>query len=130
MVMPYSRIMGHASTLAEQTQYIAAQENALIRIWQHGPERGSIEVHDVPVSTERRLAFGELDLYIDDGVEQQLRTLRQQGLPNETGGVLLGYHDFNINAVVVVAGLPAPADSKATSASFERGIAGLADTVQ
>jgi hypothetical protein len=73
MVMPYSRIMGHASTLAEQTQYIAAQENALMRIWQHGPERGSIEVHDVPVSTERRLAFGELDLYIDDGVEQQLR---------------------------------------------------------
>ncbi len=43
--------------------------------------------------------------------------------------MLLGYYDFNIGAVVVVAGMPAPADSKSSQRSFERGVAGLADAV-
>lgn len=130
LVMPYSRILGQASTLAEQIQAAVAREDALIRIWQRDPARGGVEVHDVPAVPERRIALGELDLYIDDGVEQQLRTLRQQSFPNETGGVLLGYYDFNIRAVVIVAGLPAPSDSKASPDSFERGVAGLAEAVK
>jgi integrative and conjugative element protein (TIGR02256 family) len=130
MVMPYSRIMGQASTLAEQIQAAAAREDALIRIWQRDPVCGSIEVHDIPIFPEQRFVLGDYDLFIDCGVEQQLRALRQQGLPAETGGVLLGYYDFNINAVVVVAGLPAPADSKASTDYFERGIEGLAEEVR
>jgi integrative and conjugative element protein (TIGR02256 family) len=127
--MPYSRILGQASTLAEQIQTVAASENALIRIWQRDPVQGGVEVHDVPVVTERRIGLGGFDLFIDDGIELHLRSLRQKGLPSETGGVLLGYYDFNIKAVVLVAVLPAPPDSKASPGSFERGIAGLADAV-
>lgn len=130
VVMPYSRILGQASTLAEQIQTAAAREDALIRIWRRDPLRGAVEVHDVPVFPERRIPVGELDLFIDDGVEEQLRDLRRRGFPNETGGVLLGYYDFNIKAVVIVAGLPAPLDSKASRDSFERGVAGLAEAVR
>jgi hypothetical protein len=130
VVMPYSPILGQASTLAEQIQGAAAREDASIRVWQRDPVRGAVEVHDVPVLPERRMALGELDLFIDDGVERQLRDLRRQRFPNETGGVLLGYYDFNIKAVVVVAGLPAPPDSKASPGSFERGVAGLAEAVK
>lgn len=130
VVMPYSRIMGQASTLAEQVQVAAPREDALIRVWQRDPVCGAVEVHDVPVLPERRIALPELDLFIDDGVEQQLRELRRQGFPNETGGVLLGYYDFNIKAAVIVAGLPAPPDSKANPDSFERGVAGLAEAVK
>ncbi len=130
VVMPYSRILGQASTLAEQIRAAATRENALIRVWQRDPFRGAVEVHDVPVLPERRIALGDLNLFIDDGVEQQLRDLRQQGLPNETGGVLLGYFDFNVGAIVVVAGLPAPSDSEASPGYFERGIAGLGEAVK
>jgi len=129
MVMPYSRIMGQASTLAEQIQAASAFEGPMIRVWQRDPMRGSVEVHDVPVSPERCMSLGEWSLFFDFGVEQQLRELRTKGFPNETGGVLLGYYDFNIGAVMVVAALPAPPDSKASRASFERGIAGLAEMV-
>jgi integrative and conjugative element protein (TIGR02256 family) len=129
-VVPYSRILAHASTLAEQIQATATRKDAQIRIWQRDPGRGAVEVHDVPVLPERRLALGDLDLFIDDGVEEQVRELRRQEFPNETGGVLLGYYDFNINAVVVVAGLPAPSDSNTSPGSFERGIAGLAEAVK
>jgi integrative and conjugative element protein (TIGR02256 family) len=104
-------------------------EGAMIRVWQRDPVRGSVDVHDVPAVAERRMSFDDFDLFLDAGIEQQLRELRTQGFPNETGGVLLGYYDFNIGAVVVVAGLPAPPDSKSNRDSFVRGIAGLAETV-
>lgn len=129
MVMPYSRIMGQASTLAEQIPRAAEREEALIRVWQRDPIRGVVNVYDVPPLSERCIKLGEFDLFIDIGVEGQLREYRTKGFPNETGGVLLGYYDFNVGAVVVVAGLPAPPDSKAAPGSFERGIAGLAEAV-
>ena len=129
MVMPYSRIMGQANTLAEQIPMAAACDGALIRVWQRDPARGVVEVHDVPAVPERLMKLGEFDLFIDAGVEQQLRDLRTKGFPDETGGVLLGYYDFNIGAVVVVASLPAPPDSKTSPGSFERGIVGLAEAV-
>ena len=129
MVMSYSRVMGHASTLAEQIQAASASTAASIRVWQRDPVRGSVEVYDVQLDTERRMQLGEFDLFIDAGAETQLRDLRAAGLPNETGGVLLGYYDFNIKAVVVVTCLPAPPDSTASQGAFKRGIAGLADAV-
>lgn len=130
MVMPYPRILGHASTLAEQIQIAAACENALIRVWQRDPVRSAVEVHDIQVLHERCIPLGDLEVFIDDGVEQQLRGMRRHGLPDETGGLLLGYYDFNIKAVVIVAGLPAPPDSKAGQDSFERGVAGLTEVVK
>lgn len=130
MVVPYSRILNQASTLAEQVQIATAQDEALIRVWQRDPIRGAIEVYDIPSLREQRYVFQELDLSIDDGVEHQLRELRRQAFPNETGGVLIGYYDFNIKAVVIVAGLPAPPDSKSNTASFKRGIVGLAEAVR
>ncbi len=129
-VMPYSRVMVHASTLAEQVQAASASEGALIRIWQRDPARGGIEVHDVSVMMEQRLELDGLNLYIDEGVLAQLRRLRQQAFPNETGGVLLGYYDFNIKAVVVAIGLPPPQDSNAGPAFFERGIEELPEAVK
>jgi len=88
----------------------------MIRIWQRDPVRGAVEVHDVPVATERRMQLGEFALFIDVGAEQQLRDMRTKGFPNETGGVLLGYYDFNISAVVIVAGLPPPQTASLTPA--------------
>jgi len=102
----------------------------VIRVWQRDPVRGAVGVHDVSVLPERRITLGDLDLSIDDGVEQQLRDMRREGFPNETGGILLGYYDFNVNAVVIVAGLPSPPDSEASRDSFKRGIAGLAEAVK
>jgi integrative and conjugative element protein (TIGR02256 family) len=129
-VMPYSRILNHASTLAEQVQLLHQNDSALIRVWERHPCRGDVQMNEVSVSLERRFKLGEMDLFIDAGAEQRLRELRERGLPAETGGVLLGYYDFNIQAVVVVTGLPAPPDSKATQESFERGVEGLAEAVR
>jgi integrative and conjugative element protein (TIGR02256 family) len=129
MVLPYSRVLGHASNLAEQVRLAAGRPIPSICVWSRDPDTGGVAMHGVRVFAEQRFLFDDLALFIDEGVEQKLRALRAKKAPSETGGVLLGYYDFNVKAVVIVDGLPAPADSKSTSAWFERGVEGLATAV-
>lgn len=130
VAMPYSRIAIHASTLAEQVMLRAQSKEACIRVWDRDPDTGDVSVHNVHPAAEHRLDFGELIVFYDEGMAAHLNTLRHAALPNETGGVLLGYHDFNIGAVVLVDALPAPLDSRASLESFERGTDGLMTAVQ
>jgi len=129
-VIPYSRIVGHAGALAEQVQHAALRSDALIRVWSRASDTGVVAVHDVSVAHERSMNFDELELFIDAGLEEKLRAMRLASSPSETGGILLGYYDFNVNSVVIVDALPAPADSTSRPSSFERGVAGLTAAVE
>jgi len=128
MVLPYSRVMLMASLLADDLARFRAQGGAAIRVWNRRAD-GGVDVHDVPTFQERSFEVGDLQVYLDAGLEQELRALRLGALPNETGGVLLGYYDFTVRALVLVAALPAPADSTSTPGSFERGVDGLREAV-
>lgn len=130
VAMPYSRIAVHASMLAEQVILRARSEEACIRVWDGDPETGCVSVHDVKPTAEHCLGFGDLTVFYDDGLVAHLKQLRLAALPNETGGVLLGFHDFNVGAIVLVDALPAPSDSRSNPGSFERGTAGLMQAVQ
>ena len=66
----------------------------------------------------------------DEGVRRKVRVLREENLPNETGGVLLGYFDLANNSVYVVDVLSAPQDSQGDVTGFTRGIDGLAEAVK
>ncbi|OIR08840.1 thiamine biosynthesis protein ThiF [mine drainage metagenome] len=129
MVMPYSEIVGHAATFAEQLPRLSLSNEAALRVWIRESDSGAVSVRSVDIRDEIHLPFGELDLFIDAGVHEKMSKLRHAHLPAETGGILLGYHDFNINAVVVVDALPAPLDSKASGGSFERGLDGVTEAV-
>lgn len=130
VAMPYSRVTAHASTLAEQIMLQSRSNEAFLRIWDRDPETGQVIFYDVLPAAERRLDLGELAVLYDEGLAAHLNSLRLAALPNETGGVLLGYHDFNVGAIVLVDALPAPSDSRAGTGYFERGTAGLAGAVQ
>jgi hypothetical protein len=130
VAMPYSRITAHASTLAEQVMFRVQSEEACIRVWERELDTGGISVHDIVPTPEHCLEFGDLKVFYDDGLVGHLMALRQAALPNETGGVLLGYHDFNVGAIMLVDALPPPSDSHASPGSFERGTAGSLKAVQ
>lgn len=130
MVLPYAKVMSHACLFAEHLPRLLDVSEPIIRIWHHGDERGSLAVHDVTIHSEHSKTLGNLTVFWDMGLEQELRSFRNEHAPNETGGVLLGYYDFNVNALVLVAGYPAPPDSVATRVSFERGIEGLKDYIE
>lgn len=129
LVMPFSRLQAHAALLAEQCQLLSAGPEASIRVWSRDPATGVVSAHFMPTHAERSMALGEMTLSIDRGLEDKLRELRASCLPAETGGVLLGYYDFNVQTVVIVDALPAPADSQASGTSFERGVEGTMESV-
>lgn len=129
VVLPYSRVIAHAGLLAEQVRRAASRSEPAIRVWSSDPDSGAVAMHELPALTERTVPFGSLSVFVDAGLEEKLHFFRRQGLPEETGGVLLGYHDFNVNALVLVDALAAPPDSKRSTAFFERGVQGLAAAV-
>jgi hypothetical protein len=130
LVLPYSHILAHAATLAEQIPSARADAEARIRVWQRETATGAVVAHNIPTFPERQLRLGDTQLSLDEGLVAHLHRMRIDALPNETGGMLLGYYDFNIQAVVVVLALPAPPDSVATPHSFERGTDGVIEAVQ
>ena len=123
VVMPYSMIVAHAATLAEQIQTLPL--DGMIRIWQRDRSRGSVVVHDVLIREPLAESFPGLTVVWDCGTLAKVRMLRQAALPAETGGVLVGYYDLNESRVYVVDALDAPSDSIGTPESFERGVTGL-----
>ncbi|WP_018990858.1 ThiF family adenylyltransferase [Aromatoleum toluclasticum] len=129
LVMPYWRVLSHASTLAEHVRNVTQTQGAAIRIWRHEPESGATSAFRLEPEPEIRLSFGELDLFLDEGLRKKLYSMRSAAFPNETGGVLLGYYDLNVGMVVLVDALPAPPDSRGSPQGFERGVAGVKEAV-
>ena len=64
-------------------------------------------------------------LYAYGAWQKKLRETRANSLPDETGGVILGYVDQKRKAVHIVDVLPAPSDSEANQPGFTRGAEGL-----
>jgi integrative and conjugative element protein (TIGR02256 family) len=129
VVMPYSAVMAHSALLAEQLQALVSKPDASIRVWTRDGD-GAVAMHAVPVRPERAIRFDDMYLFIDEAVVDKMHRLRESHLPNETGGVLLGYYDLNINAIVVVDALEAPPDSQSTPGFFERGVQGVAEAAK
>lgn len=130
VVMPYSHITLHGSSLSEQIMRSVPNANAAIKVWEHNPETGSVEYYSVEPCAEKAIDLGAYTVYCDQGVENKMHEIRAAQLPNETGGVLVGYYDLNLKSVVIVDALPPPPDSKATPHSFERGTKELSERVQ
>ncbi len=129
MIQPYSAIALHAASLTEQVRLAHLQDAAAVRIWIRDRETGAVAVQDVAASAERAFPMDDLTVFIDDGLYEKLTEMRNANLPNETGGVLLGYFDLRLGWLVVVDALPAPPDSRASRSGFERGVEGTMASV-
>lgn len=126
--LPHSSVVAHAATLAEQLIRRHERPQAVIQAWHRDPETGAVEVFDVPVHAPIVQPRGPLTVYLDKGLEDKLRQLRAYRLPEESGGVLLGYHDRNLGEAVIVDVLPPPPDSHHSTVHFERGVEGLLES--
>ena len=72
---------------------------------------------------------GDWQISTDKCTFWKLRDLRLRALPDETGGVLLGYPDHHHRMLYVVDALPSPPDSEEWPTSYIRGCAGLKEAV-
>lgn len=129
VALPYSHVLAHAATQSEQIMMLSNQDAAAIRVWARDTSTGSMQLHTVSVEGQVTYPLGPFTGYMDKGLEAKLFQMREASLPSETGGILLGYWDFNVNSLVVVDALPAPSDSVSDRESFVRGTEGLLDAL-
>nr|VFK19373.1 MAG: ThiF family protein [Candidatus Kentron sp. LFY] len=130
LVLSNELIHLHAATLARQVRTLSARPGACIRTWELDDETGALAAHDVPVSQPVSQQIGKWRVIWDENLQGRLYAMRESNLPNETGGILLGYFDQKLGTIHLVDALPAPLDSDASTSGFTRGISGLNDALE
>lgn len=118
-------ILLHGSTLARQLRKLSAGQSARIGTWQLDDNSGALSFADIPVHTPITHECLGWKIVLDEGLQSKLFIERERNLPNETGGVLLGYFDQKLKSIFIVDALMAPPDSQADTSGFTRGKEGL-----
>ena len=119
----------HGATLARHIRLAFESEQPSVRVWRCDAESGDLSAEVIDPYRVLSEQLNGLRIVWDEGIRQRVRQLRVENLPNETGGVLLGYFDLPNASVYLVDVLPAPADSQGDPSGFTRGIEGVSDTV-
>lgn len=114
----------HASLLSRQVRLSQAKSGARACVWDVNDETGGVAAHEIAISESKEARSDGWTVRWDQGFIEQIRSLRSQALPNETGGILLGYTDHQLKTINIVKGMPAPPDSVSTPTSFIRGYEG------
>lgn len=126
--LPAHQVALHAALTSAATKKALSSEGACIRVW-IVDEEGAVQSLNIPPETMIERQIGGWKLVTDVGLLGKLKVLRAAGLPEETGGVLLGMWDLVHRIVYVTDTIPAPPDSRKRVTSFIRGCEGLLDKV-
>jgi len=126
--LPEHQVALHAALTSAAIKKALSSEEAGIRVW-IADEEGAVQSLSIPPETMIERQIGGWKLVTDVGLLEKLKLLRATGLPEETGGVLLGMWDLVHRIVYVADTIPAPPDSRKRVTSFIRGCEGLLDKV-
>jgi integrative and conjugative element protein (TIGR02256 family) len=129
-VMSPATVQLHAALLSRSLCMALQDPKAHLRIWQSDPNTGSIQPHEIPLFPSTLIQRGDWVVLLDEGLLDRARATRQQHLPEETGGILLGAIDQHRRTIALVDAVAPPADSVGTPQSFKRGTQGLAEAIE
>lgn len=113
-----------AGIAARAMRETMAKPEPKLAIWQISEDH-SVSRSAVNLAEAVEAVSGQWRIHADVGILRKLSSLREAALPNETGGVLLGYADHLRKVLYVVDTIPSPPDSEEWPNSYIRGSAGL-----
>jgi integrative and conjugative element protein (TIGR02256 family) len=129
-VIPNELIGIHGANLAGMIRRRAAREQPSLLVWRYDIDAGSLSLDEHVPATPIVTGLSDFEIVWDHEGREKVRALRAAHLPNETGGVLLGYFDRVLKRVFIVDALEAPPDSKEENDGFIRGTKGLVDAIK
>lgn len=129
MALSNELIWLHGSILARQIRLLSDKEEAQIKIWDHDVLSGAVSAHDIQACKPSHAEVGDWTIWWDASIEDSMSRLRNDELPNETGGILLGFVDQKIKTISVVLARSAPEGSTSTHQGFVRGTAGVKEDI-
>lgn len=103
-------------------------DEATVTVWTLDAD-GSVSVAQRIGEPVMRVKIGAWHVSYDRGFLDQLSKLRKERLPNETGGAIVGIADFSREALHLAHALSEPEDSLRSPTRFERGVVGLAQSI-
>lgn len=127
VILSYEIVLFHASILAKQIRLIRDKKEPSIRIWNGNLDTGEIRMQDILLVKPIMENLRDWQIVWDTGIKERLENIRKSHLPNETGGIILGYIDQKSKKIYVVDIREAPPDSEADQTGFVRGVDGLND---
>lgn len=129
LVLPCEVIQLHAATLARQLRSKLADVGAQICVWTIH-DSGEIAARTIPVAEARSWHSEAWTAVLDLEIVGRLSALRSERVPDETGGIIVGYIDQKSKRIYVVDVLASPPDSQGNISGFTRGIEGLDERIQ
>jgi len=116
-----------SSICAKAIRKTIENQNAIISIWCTNPDDFSVQRYSISPTKWDKVYSKEWKIYLNQQLLDEMRYLREQKLPKETGGVLLGSVDTERKIIYIYDTIPAPEDSEETTSTYERGINGVLD---
>ncbi len=129
-VLPQDLVALHAALGSRGVQKALSQDEATIMLWQDDQENISVTVSQIATTPIIQRQVGAWTLCTDQWLIDRVTGARAKGLPNETGGVLIGCFDMQRRIVYVVDVLESPPDSTEWPTLYIRGCAGLPDQIK
>lgn len=125
--IPQDLVALNAAICSREIINILESESACLQIWATYTKDMTVKTFRVPVEDTEMLSFAHYgwDLYVDKGLLGKIYNLREERLPNETGGVLIGSFDVQRKIVYVADMIPSPPDSIEWPTNYIRGCYGL-----
>lgn len=114
----------HAGIASGHLKDAVESANPQINIWSIA-EDYSVQRYSVPTAKVHLIKSRGWEIYYDDIFLQKLRTLWEERLPNETGGLLIGNHDMSRNKLYLADVIGSPDDSEEYPHSYKRGMKGI-----
>ncbi len=127
-LIPESRVMALSGLVAEGLGQAAEFDEGVIRVWSIGAG-GAVSSFSYPAEAVRRLDVDGWQIGLDAGLRARIATMRNEALPNETGGILLGVVDIPARKILVADAAYAPTDSVSSPGGFTRGTDGVQEMI-
>jgi hypothetical protein len=128
--VPQDKVSLHASLCTNALKQILAEHEGFSGVWTLDPPCYSVSFTQIQSS---KLVEEYHDLWrirTDARFLDKLKELRNEKLPNETGGIIVGSHDMIRGIIYLVDTVPSPLDSQEWPTVYIRGKNGLCSTLQ
>ncbi|MHB8843314.1 MAG: Mov34/MPN/PAD-1 family protein [Nitrospirota bacterium] len=123
-LLSQSNVALHAAIGTMELPGVFKSDKSQITVWRSHSD-GTVSRVDVNVTDVFRQQIGEWIVSIDSYLLGQLRQLRTEKKPNETGGVLIGSVDLDRKRIYIIDTIPSPPDSEEWPTLYIRGSRGL-----
>ena len=119
--VPDDQVSLLAAIGARAVRMAASDPAAQVRIWKLDTSTFEVTSLRVPVAEVTLEELGGWTLILDEALRDKLKELRKKKLPNETGGILLGFFNHEARRVYVIDTIPSPPDSEEWPTIYIRG---------